>query len=439
MSRIRHMSDAARALREGRTTSRALVEEALAAIADDDRAFTRVYAERARAEADLSDRGPRTGPLAGLPVSVKDLFDVVGEPTLAGAAVLQGSAPAAADGPVVERLRRAGAIVIGKTHMSAFAFTAVGLNPHGPQPPNPIDPERVPGGSSSGAGVAVALGQGLGSIGTDTGGSIRIPAALCGVTGFKPTQRRVTRAGATPLAESLDSVGPLAADVEGCRLLDAAIADAPPERVAAPDLAGLRLAVLRDFVLDDLDARVARDFDHALDRLAARGVAVAEARLPELAGMAAVEARGGVINAEAYATHRRAGWLNHRALYDPNVLARIEIGAGMSAEDLGRVRAYWAGIGRSLDALGETVDALVWPTCPIVAPRIDGLADPSAFGRANLMLARNTRIANLTDRCAISLPMSAPGALGTGFMLVGPAMEDARLLAVAAAVEAALA
>lgn len=439
---MRTLVEQARSLAGSWTTSRALVDAALDKIAVDSRPYTDVFAERARREADLSDRNRRLGhpvrPLEGLPVSVKDLFALEGLPTPAGTPILKDGPVAQRDAPVVERLRRAGAIIVGRTHMSPFAFSGVGVNPYGRQPVNPRDPARAPGGSSSGAGVTVGLGQVAASIGTDTGGSVRIPAALCGVVGFKPTKARISTEGAVPLSPLLDSVGPLATTVEDCRLLDAVLADAPPEPHASVPLATLRFGVLKDFVLDEMEPQVAQDFERALARLSAAGARIEPVRFPALNRIPEIEANGGVINAEAYAVHARAGWLAQKALYDPNVWFRLEAGGRMSATDYLNALWGWRDLAREADGLFEPYDAVLWPTCPILAPVMAELHDPKAFGRANSLLLRNTRIVNLMDRCAISLPMSERGAQATGLMLTGPRMGDQRLLAVAAAVEAAL-
>jgi aspartyl-tRNA(Asn)/glutamyl-tRNA(Gln) amidotransferase subunit A len=422
------------------TTSRALVDDALDKIVVDSRPYYEVFSERARAEADASDRARRLGQpmraLEGLPISVKDLFDIAGQPTPAGTPILKAGPIARADAPIVARLRAAGAVILGRTHMSPFAFSGVGLNPYGRQPVNPRDPARAPGGSSSGAGVTVGLGQVAASIGTDTGGSVRIPAALCGVVGFKPTKARITCEGAVPLSPSLDSVGPLATTVEDCRLLDAVLADTPPEAHPPLTLAGLRFATVADFVLDEIEPEVAADFERALARLSAAGAVVEPVAFPALKRIPEIEANGGVINAEAFAVHARAGWTAKKDLYDPNVWFRLEAGGRMSSTDYLNALWGWRDLAAQADALFEDYDAVLWPTCPICAPVIADLADPKAFGRANSLLLRNTRIINLMDRCAISLPMSEPGALPTGLMLSGPRMGDARLLAVAAAVEA---
>src|SRR6266851_3053407 len=228
-------------LAAGRTSSRALIEAALARIAEPSgegaRSFVKVYADSARAAADAQDSLRKAGyvasPLAGLPVSIKDLFDVAGEPTLAGSTALDDRPLAQSDAPVVSRLRAAGAVLIGRTNMTEFAFSGVGINPHYGTPGNPYDRRLIPGGSSSGAAVSVSDGGAVIAIGTDTGGSVRIPAALCGIVGFKPTQERISRDGVTPLSTTLDSIGPLANSVACCAIADAILAGAPPLAPAA--------------------------------------------------------------------------------------------------------------------------------------------------------------------------------------------------------------
>jgi aspartyl-tRNA(Asn)/glutamyl-tRNA(Gln) amidotransferase subunit A len=324
-------------LAAGATTSRALVDAALAAVARDGAAYTSVNAARALAEAEALDRlraaGRVLSPLHGVPVSVKDLFDVAGEVTTAGSTLLREAAPAAEDAPAIARLRAAGAVLVGRTHMSEFAFSGLGLNPHLPRCANPHDAARVPGGSSSGAAVSVAQGAAALGLGTDTGGSTRIPAAFCGLVGFKPTQARVTRAGAFPLSETLDSIGPLANSVACCALVDQAIADAPVAAHPPLGAAGLRLGVPRQLVLEDLDATVARAFERTLARLVAAGARVDLVDVPAFARMPAITARGGIVHADACALHLRRGLLARRERCDPNVVARIDLGARMTAAD----------------------------------------------------------------------------------------------------------
>jgi aspartyl-tRNA(Asn)/glutamyl-tRNA(Gln) amidotransferase subunit A len=284
--------DLAADLAAGRTTSRALVEGALARIADKSgegaRVFMQVNAERALAEADASDRLRKHGvvpsPLAGIPVSVKDLADIQGEVTKAGSTALSDRAPAKADAPAVARLRAAGAVVVGRTNMTEFAFGGLGLNPHYGDPKNPWDRAsggRIPGGSSSGAAISVTDDMAAGALGSDTAGSVRMPAALCGLAGFKPTARRVPLDGTIPLSFSLDSIGPLAKTVACCAVMDAVFAGEPAEVPDARPVAGLRFAVAKPLTADT-DKEVAAAFERALGKLSAAGAKVTEIEFKEL-------------------------------------------------------------------------------------------------------------------------------------------------------------
>lgn len=429
-------------LAAGKTTSRALVEAALVSIAADSTAFTLVGIERARVEADASDRLRKAGVvpslLAGVPISIKDLFDVAGETTAAGSALLRDAPAALRDAPPVARLRAAGAVIIGRTHMSEFAFSGLGANPHYPRCANPHDASRVPGGSSSGAAVSVARGQAAMGLGTDTGGSTRIPPSFCGVVGFKPTQARVTRDGAFPLSASLDSIGPIANSVACCALVDGLIADAPIGRHPALGVAGLRFAVPTDFVLDAMDANVAAAFDRALARLTDVGARIERLRVPGLARIPEINARGTMANAEAFAYHTRAGLLKRREGYDPNVVARIEVGGRMTAGDYLDLLHARAALTAEVDRLSAPYDALLFPTTPCVAPRFDEIAEQAGFSRANALALRNPSVVNFLDRCALSVPMHLGGELPSGLMIVGERLGDARVLAIGHAVEAAL-
>lgn len=441
--------ETARALAAGETSSRALTDAALDRARDPAgegaRVFIRLYAERALAEADASDslrkRGIVPSPLAGIPISIKDLFDVRGETTLAGSVVCRDDPPAEADAPIIARLRGAGAIIVGRTNMTEFAFSGLGLNPHYGTPRSPWDRAtgRIPGGSSSGAGVSVADGMALAAIGTDTGGSVRIPSAVNGVTGFKPTARRVPTAGAYPLSYTLDSIGPLANSVACCAIVDAVMAGEP---VAVPDplpIESLRLAVPQTLVLDGLDATVAAGFDAALSRLSAAGACIKEITLSELGELPKINAKGGFVTAEAYAVHRKR-LERDGDRYDPRVGARIRLGAKADAADyIDLVRAR-ADLRARVDRTTAGFDALVLPTVPVVPPAIAPLeADDDLYLRTNLLMLRNPTAFNVLDRCALSLPCHAPGEAPGGLMVVGPTMGDARLLAVGLAIEAALA
>ena len=435
----------AAALADGRTTSRALVEEVLGRIADPagegGRAFRVVYAEAARAAADAQDKLRKAGyvasPLAGLPVSIKDLFDVAGERTLAGSKALDDAQPASRDATVVARLRAGGAVLMGRTNMTEFAFSGVGLNPHYGTPGNPRDRQRIPGGSSSGAPVSVALGC-VAAIGTDTGGSVRIPAALCGITGFKPTQARVPLDGVLPLSQTLDSVGPLANSVACCAIADAVMAGETPEVPPALPVEGLRLGVPQTLVLDDLGPEVAAAFERACKTLASAGARVVDLPLRELAEYQAINVKGGFPAPEAYAWH--AGLLERRGGdYDPRVKVRIERGRGMNSADYVLLRQARADFIARVAARTAPFDALILPTVPIVAPPLAAFEEDAAFARLNALILRNPTIVNFLDRCAVTLPIERPGALPVGLMLVGERGEDRRLLALARGVEAALA
>ncbi len=348
---MRTIEDFAEALADEKTTSRAIVEACLARIADPAgegaRAFVKVHAAAARASADAMDGLRRAGRApsryAGIPVSLKDLLDVAGEPTPAGSRVLADAPPATAHAPVVARLLAAGFIPIGRTNMVEFAFSGLGINPHfgTPRAPWGRDAEgpgdgRIPGGSSSGAAVSVADGMALGALGTDTGGSCRIPAAFCGVTGYKPTARRVPITGVLPLAPSLDSVGPLAPSVGCCATLDAVLAGAPADASlrppAAAEIAGLRLAVPERLLADGVDPAVTAAFERSLARLAAAGARIVPLAVPEFDEVYSLNGMGGLTAAESYAWHREllAGKANG---YDPRIRARIERGARISAAD----------------------------------------------------------------------------------------------------------
>lgn len=434
-----------RQISAGTLTHEALVRQALdgAAAPAAAQVFTRLYPDAALAAARAADAAAQAGvqlpPLAGLPVSVKDLVDVAGETTLAGSVACRGEPPAAADAPVVQRLRRAGAAIIGKTNMTEFAFSGVGINPHHGTPRNPADAAtaRIPGGSSSGAAVSVALGLSVVGLGSDTGGSIRIPAALCGLVGFKSTQSRTPRDGAFELARSLDTLCAMAGSVEDCLVADAVLADAPLALRRRP-AQGLRLALPKTLMFDGIEPAVAAAFDAALQRLARAGVTVVDLPLAELAEIAALNAPGGFSATEAFAVHRER-LAARRAQYDPRVAARIALGEPVSAADYLRLhdrRRDW--IAR-VEARLEGFDAIVCPTVPIVAPPIDALvASDEAFFKANGLLLRNTFAINYLDGCAFSLPCHAPGALPVGLMLASVRGDDARLAAAALAVEAVL-
>ncbi len=379
-------------------------------------------------------------PLAGIPVSVKDLFDVTGQTTAAGSTVLAGAAPAAEDCPAVARLRAAGAAFVGRTNMVEFAFSGVGINPHHGTPVNPADPKvaRIPGGSSSGAAVSVATGAALVGLGSDTGGSIRIPAALCGIVGFKSTARLVPTQGTLPLSPSLDTVCALTRSVRDAVTVHEVLA-ARKVRLAGKPLASCRLAVARTVMQDHLDNTVAEAFGRSLRVLRQAGAHIEEIGLEEIGELAAINATGGLSAAESYAWHRTL-IARHQAEYDPRVALRILRGASMSAADyIDLLAARKAWVGR-MEARLQGFDAVLSPTVPIAAPPITGLlGDDAEFFRINGLLLRNTAVVNMLDGCAISLPCHTPGQLPAGLMLWHAALHDDAVLDLALQVEAALA
>ncbi len=432
-------------LAAGRTTSRTLTEEALARIADPkgegSRAFVKVWKDQALAAAEASDTMRKAGlvpsALAGIPVSIKNLCDVAGETTLSGSKALDDAKPATEDAPVVARLRAAGAVIVGSTNMSEFAFSGVGFNPHYGTPGNPADRARVPGGSSAGAAVSVADRMAVAALGTDTGGSVRIPAAVCGLVGFKPTARRVPIDGVVPLSTSLDSIGPLANSVEDCAIVDAVFAgELGKGPISVPDaapLAGLRFAIPKHFVMDELDATVAKAFERACKALAANGVKIEQIDLAELNELPTINAKGGFAASEAYAWHKDL--IARRGKdYDPFVYPRIMRGKDMTAADYIELLAKRADLCRRVSAITSNYDAVIMPTCAIVAPTIEEVSTPDGFTKKNLLLLRNTTVGNFLDRCGISLPCHAKGELPVGFMLMGEAMADKRVLAMARSV-----
>ncbi len=433
------------ALASGQTTSRALVEQALDRIAnpagEGGRAFMKVYAETARAEADHADRLRKAGivrsAVDGLPISVKDLFDVAGDVTRAGSKVLANEPAAKVDAPVIARLRAAGAIILGRTNMVEFAFGGTGLNPHYGTPRNPFDRAtgRVPGGSSSGAAVAVADGMSVMGLGSDTRGSVRMPAALCGVVGFKPTQQRIPRDGAFPLSYTLDSVGPLANSVACCAAYDAVLANQPIEPLPNMPVKGLRLLRPQSSVFDGLDREVANAFDAALARLSSAGAIVTEQRLSAFDKQDVYYKAGGYSGAEVAHIHKP--WIHRVAEYDRRVGQRISLGTQLSAVDFVEFNQLRISYQREVAAAIAPFDAIVMPTVPCTAPTIAEVdASDEAFMRWNLRIVSLCGLINFLDGCATTMPCQAPGAAPVGFTVCGTAMQDRHVLSVAKAIEA---
>jgi aspartyl-tRNA(Asn)/glutamyl-tRNA(Gln) amidotransferase subunit A len=432
-------------LASGRSSARRLVDQCLARIADPSgegvRTFVHVDAKAPIEAAEAMDRlrAVKAAPsaYAGIPVSIKDLFDIKGQVTRAGSRALDDSPPAEADAPVVARLRRAGFVVIGRTNMTEFAYSGIGINPHYGTPKSAWQRSvgHVPGGSSSGAAVSVVDGMAHGALGTDTGGSCRIPAAFNGIVGFKPTQRRVPLDGGVPLSFSLDSFGPLARTVGCCAVLDAFLADEPVIPLLPRPIRGMRLAVPTTIVLDELEDAVAQTFERALETLSRHGALIERIAVPEFLDVTQMNAKGGFSAAESYAWHRYL-IASKGDIYDPRVASRIMRGETQSAADyvdlLGARRSLIERIAVRL----APYDAVILPTTANTPPRIaDLVADDKAFTRANLLALRNCSLINVIDGCGISLPAHREGEVPVGLMLAAAGGSDRRILELAAAME----
>ncbi|HXS89141.1 MAG TPA: amidase [Steroidobacteraceae bacterium] len=438
------LNELSRRLASGAVSARSLVDQSLARIMDPRgegaRAFISVSSESARAQADEVDRRRAAGQalpaFAGIPLAIKDLFDVAGEVTRAGSRILADRPPADRDAPVIARLRAAGFIFIGRTNMTEFAYSGVGLNPYYGTPLSCFDraTRRIPGGSTSGGGVAVADDMAAASLGTDTGGSCRIPAAFNGIVGFKPTASRVPRDGVYPLSQTLDSVGPLARSTACCATLDAILRGVDPQPLPDVPLNRIRLLLPTTLVLDAMDEVVGRAFERAVETLARAGVTIDRQPLDELQRLPQINAGGGLAAAEAYAWHRTL-LEQHADRYDPRVAMRILKGRDVNANE---VREARAAVIESVNRSTREFDALVMPTVPIIPPPLAAFEQDADYIRLNALVLRNPSLANFLDRCSISLPIHRPGEAPVGLMLIGQHDQDDRLFGVAGAIESGL-
>jgi aspartyl-tRNA(Asn)/glutamyl-tRNA(Gln) amidotransferase subunit A len=400
------------------------------------RTFTQVYSESALSAATAADERRRRGlllsPVDGAVIAVKDLFDVRDQTTWAGSVVLRNGPPAIADAISVARLRLGGAVIIGKTNMTEFAYSGLGMNPHFGTPANPFaraQLRRIPGGSSSGAAVAVADGMADVGLGTDTGGSVRIPAALCGLVGWKPTARRISLVGVWPLAPTFDSVGVIAKSARICAAADAALTATPTNAVAiAPPQ--LRLGRLRGYVEEDLEPDVARAYERALGRLTDSGVKIIDAVVPALERVRREQIGITMTTYEAFHTHKdllgRSG-----DQYDPRVRTRLELGRDITSaqyQTAASARAQVQGV--AAQAL-QSFDAWLLPTVMRLPPTFAAVESEDGYVATNRAILRNTSLINLLDGCAISLPCHARGEAPVGLSIAGLALRDANVLGIA--------
>ncbi len=449
MTSIHTIANCSERLASGSVSSRALLEECLGAIAapsgEGTRTFLSVDASSARIDADAADKQRRSGAplgsLSGIPVSVKDLFDVAGQITRAGSMILSDAAPAEQDAAVVAALRTAGAILVGRTNMTEFAFSGLGMNPHFGTPLNPYDRAtgRIPGGSSSGAAVSVSDGMAIAAIGSDTGGSVRIPAALCGLTGFKPTARRVNQAGMFPLSKSLDSIGWIAPSVDCCRRLYSVLGDGEPGGGEVPPLSSLTLGVLQGYVLDDLELHVAQAYQSALSTLARAGAHLVEIHFSGMEEIPSLNRQGGLAAAESFAWHRQL-IEQHSGGYDPRVLTRILRGRDITTKDYEELVQNRSRIRSAAEPLFDSANVWLLPTVPRIAPPLAELgSSDEAYFAANAAMLRNPSIFNFLDACSLSMPCHRSGEAPAGLMLAARGGDDDLLLRTALAVENALA
>jgi len=444
---LSRLADLADALACGATTSRRLTEIALDRIAEPAgqgaTTFLQVDASAALAAAEACDALRQAGtvlsPLMGLPVSVKDLFDIAGQVTRAGSLALGDAPPAAADAVAVARLRRAGAVLIGRTNMSEFAFSGLGLNPHFGTPLSPFQRSeaRIAGGSSSGAAVSVADGMAAAALGSDTGGSVRIPAALCGLTGFKPTARRISRVGTVPLSVTLDSIGPLAPSVACCALLDRVLAGLDPVLPGERPVRGARIGVLSNLVLDDLEPAVSSAYERALQQLAAAGAQLTEFRCAPLDRLGEIN-RYGFSAIEALAWHRDL-IAARGSQYDQRVLKRILRAEPATALDYFDLQAARRTIIEQSEASWRDFDVVALPTVALTPPKLAELdTDESRFITVNAMMLRNPSIINFLDGCALTLPCHRHGDAPAGLSLAALAGNDEQVLSLGLSVQKVL-
>ena len=432
-------------LAAGRITSVELTQRMLARAeahrAQGGHAYVSLDGEQALAEARASDAARAAGlvpsPLAGIPLSIKDLFDVKGQVSSAASLALADAPPAAADAQAVARLRAAGAVLLGRTNMSEFAFSGLGLNPHYGTPRNPHDGARVAGGSTSGGAVTVALDMAAGALGTDTGGSIRIPSAFCGLTGFKPTAASISLEGTVPLSRSLDSAGPIARSVDCCAIMYAALSG-QEIGADAPAVKGLRFGFTTDYVGTHVEPQVQRAFERALDTLRAAGAQVEQFDFPELLELPVINGGGGLVAAEAWHWHRAL--LEERGgQYDQRVAARIRRGQQQGAADYIDLLDARARLIAAAERRLAPFDAWLMPSVAILAPQVGPLeADDATFFATNGLVLRNASVINFLDGCALSVPCQAQGELPVGLGICALAGKDARVLQIGRAVEAML-
>ena len=444
------LNDLVERLNTGTINARSLVEDCLAAIDAPDgegsRAFIETYHHRAREEANAVDQARKQGlslpTFAGIPLSIKDLFDEADIVTRAGSKVLKDAKPAIKDATVLARLKTAGFIVIGRTNMTEFAFSGIGTNAHYGDARSPFERDkldvhkgRVAGGSSSGSAVSISDHMAAASIGSDTGGSTRTPAAFCGIVGFKPTTTRMSPDGVFPLSHSFDAAGPMATSVSCCTILDSLMAGGPGEDEAPVALNGIKLAMPSGYLFEDLDPHVAHSFNMAIERLSAAGAIIVDITINEIETLRPSNNPKSIVAAEAYAIHKDRLEAGLGDQYDPLVAFRLQSGKNILASDYINMLDERKQVWQAVQARLQGFDALVLPTAPILPPLLSSLQDIESKIQQSALSLRNTALSNYLDRPTISMPCHSLGTGPVGLSLIGSRQHDRRLLAIAAACE----
>jgi len=432
-------ADLGRGIGTGEIDPVSLTESFLAAIADAPETpgiYARTTPERARSEArsaaERAKAGTRRGPLDGVPISWKDLFDTAGVATEAGSALLAGRVPDR-DAMVLQNASRAGLVCLGKTHMSELAFSGIGVNPVTETSPNIHGNDLAPGGSSSGAAASVAYGLAAAGIGSDTGGSVRIPAAWNGLVGLKTTTGLLSLAGVVPLVESLDTVGPLCRSVEDAALLLSALSGSAATDIGQTTLRGTRFLVSTSAVLDDCEDEVAVSFEQALKKLAQSGAEIVHGEVPEMADV--LPLTGAIMTVEAYDQWREVIEAAPEKMF-LQILERFRAGRDFSGLEHARAQKTMVRLRKSYRARVAGFDAVIMPATPILPPSVTRLAtDDAYYKRINLLGLRNTRVGNLLGLCGLTIPTGTPAC---GIMLQCAPFSEAHMLRLGVAIEAAL-
>jgi len=390
----------------------------------------------AEAQDKLIEKGVKLGPLAGVTVSIKDLFDVVGQVTASGSKVLRKSAPATEDSGVVDRIRRAGGIVIGRTNMTEFAYSGLGLNPHFGTPLNPFDrrSRRIPGGSTSGGAVSVVDQMATIAIGSDTGGSCRIPAALCGVVGFKSTANRYPMDGVLPLSRSLDSVGMLATTVECCQIMDEVLSGGAIKKYPLVPLSRLKIGVLENVVLEGMDKDVKRNYLAAIEKLEKAGASLRVIISDVVNKIIEIQGQPHIVSAEANSEFENILTSMGDGV-DPRVSTRIARGKDVTSAAYIKTLHERQSLIKAWRREFSNDDFWIMPTVPVIAPLLSELTSDDEYFRINGLMLRNPGLINFLDGCAISLPNHFPGEAPTGVMLVSPGGTDENLLRYSLSIE----